>query len=229
MSCVSATSCLTVGLRGSHAVAARWDGTSWQDLVTPAWAAALSGVACTAPDACTVVGRSTNPRHKPLIMTFDGTRWKNQRDVAPHREALGAVACPSSGACLATIAADFDFASGKIRAPAGAERWDGRRWRLASTGMPRGAEIKDIDCRAASDCTAVGIDVGEGQALALRWNGSRWTRIATPHLKPSPIGSPFEHEFPVLGAVSCPAGGPCVAVGARAISRTESRTLAETG
>jgi hypothetical protein len=122
--------------------------------------------------------------------------------------------------------------------PALAERFDGHAW--TALPVPAGtAGLSPLTCMTATSCTAV--------AFAL--DGSTWSSSggfghkadivtglscasATSCLTVGfrgPLGSRFQYEYPVLGAVSCPTGGPCVAVGARAISRTEARALAGTG
>ena len=100
-----------------------------------------------------------------------------------------------------------------------AERWDGTSWRILRTPNPPGAAISmlfGVACTAPSACIAVGTSfttAGASQALAERWNGTRWTIQPTPN-PPQGGGG--------LNGVSCTSARACTAVGA-----SGARTLAE--
>jgi hypothetical protein len=124
---------------------------------------------------------------------------------------------------------------------------------------PAVGNLNGVACISAANCMAVGGSSGpaEGHALAERWNGSRWTLVATPSPSnedlsavacPSAslcqaVGSvgaekwngatwslekmPTNVLAPSLSSVSCPAVSDCVAVGGRSNGKT-AVTLAET-
>ena len=95
-----------------------------------------------------------------------------------------------------------------------AESWNGSTWTVVPT-PPVGGENSNLDsvsCTSASACTAVGnivYEVGDGGQkevpLAEQWNGTGWTRKATP--KPSAGGATS------LSSVSCTSASSCTAVG----------------
>jgi len=222
ISCSSPTDCLVVGSRTTGGFALRWDGTRWHSLTVP-HAASLAGVACAAPDACTAVGLDRAHGRPPLVVRWNGTRWKAQADAAPREDYFDAVACPTRTACVAVGSAPEHSSTGAF-----AERWDGRRWQRANAGFARQSAPFDVDCRAPVDCTMVG---NLGQPLAMRWNGGRWTRIATPNVPALPhglLGDVLGGLFPAYASVACVPAGPCVAVGGQG-SANGLRTLAASG
>ena len=125
------------------------------------------------------------------------------------------VSCPAAHSCMAV--GNYVKASGV--AASLAERWDGTSWRILHTPNPPGAAISSlfgVACTTPSACTAVGISVtaaGASQALAERWNGTRWAIQATAS-PPQGGGS--------LNGVSCTSARACTAVGA-----SNAGTLAE--
>jgi hypothetical protein len=82
-----------------------------------------------------------------------------------------------------------------------AELWNGATWTIQATVNPgvRSDGLSGVSCVAASACTAVGFEDGQGP-LAEGWNGSTWTQ------QPTPRGLP-------LTSVSCTAASACTAVG----------------
>jgi hypothetical protein len=65
--------------------------------------------------------------------------------------------------------------------------------------------LDDISCSSAKSCVAVGTYQRNGKTLALRWNGSRWMRTATPN--------PNANYGEALTAVSCVSAKDCWAFG----------------
>src|SRR5262245_49246869 len=83
-----------------------------------------------------------------------------------------------------------------------------------------GGEIHAISCSSAGACTAVGTNVskaGLNVTLAERWNGSSWTRQATP----SPAAAVTAPAAPVLQGVSCPSATFCETVGTNSLGPIE--------
>ena len=83
--CASPSSCLAVGysVAGNSPIplVERWDGSRWSLGTAPrvpgASGSALSGVTCTAPDACIATGnyRHATPDEHAFTASWDGTRW----------------------------------------------------------------------------------------------------------------------------------------------------------
>lgn len=182
VSCPSARFYIAVGLRSrgarsaSTALTAAWNGRAWRALATPQpnrrgrypGGSYLSSVSCIAADACTALGtydatpQSQVATDEPLVERWNGHSWRLQH--APpaytqdgrHRYAqetpMSAVSCATRSACLAV---------GIIEPQNGAaspfvDRWDGHRWRAATTGLPRFSSLYGVSCTSASTCTAVG-------------------------------------------------------------------------
>ena len=206
VSCTSPSACTAVG--GSPpgtprtVLAERWNGSSWQIQSAPSPAGAfLSGVACTSSAACTAVGGSNAGT---LAERWDGTTWRTQATPNPPQGggALLSVACTSPSACTAAGNSN----SGNL-----AERWNGTSWRIQPTPNPGGAQftfLNTVACASASACTAAGAYIdssGAFQALAERWDGTRWAIQPTPHLASGAMN--------LLIGVACTSATGCLAVG----------------
>src|SRR6516162_1712158 len=116
------------------------------------------------------------------------------------------VSCPAANSCMAV--GGYTKASGA--AVALAERWNGTSWRILPTPNPARATVSflfGVACSTPSACTAVGQAIigGASQALAERWDGTRWSIQATPS---PPQGGAF------LNGVACTSASACTAVGA---------------
>jgi hypothetical protein len=241
VSCTSARACTAVGSSGpflglgrlggaaappvtaprTATLAERWDGRRWriQPTADPGGSAALLGVSCSSPRACTAVGdEQAGSRFLTLAERWNGSRWSIQPTPSPASavvsELLG-VSCPAANSCMAV--GDDTGSSGPVFAFA--ERWDGSRWAIAGVLRPAHASetfLRSVSCSSARTCTAVG-SFQSGPAsfpLAERWTGSQWRQQAAPG------------TGELLG-VSCPAPSRCIAVGDRPSRRHgQSTTLA---
>lgn len=90
-------------------------------------------------------------------------------------------------------------------------------WRLSNAPAPPGGELSRNTCLTASDCIAVGA-ISEGP-LAMRWNGTTWTQMATP--KPESTG------ISRLRDVACSAANACTAVGGIRIGGQDTEAFAQ--
>jgi hypothetical protein len=214
VSCAGAHACMAVGyylnsLLRPVSLAEAWNGTTWKTVPTPsppgATDIALSGVSCTAADACTAVGSYDNSSGVlvTLAESWNGTSWRIQATPSPGAtfSQLSGVSCPAAAACTAV---------GRDTAGTLAESWDGTSWRVQATPNPGGATsiaLSGVSCTAAGACTAVGsYDVsGSATPLAEGENGTRWVIEATPIA---------QRDLPsgLLG-VSCITSRACTAVG----------------
>ena len=217
VSCPAARTCTAVGFSINSAgndvpLAERWNGTSWkiQPVPNPAGATGtqLSGVSCSAANACTAVGTAPNAT---LAERWNGTSWRIQATPNPPGAffaQLSSVSCPTASTCTAvghysnTAGAAFTLA----------ERWNGTSWRIQATPNPAGTlgtALNGVSCSSASACTAVGGYAANGSStsltLAERWNGMSWRIQATPN----PAGSLGTG----LNGVSCSSASACTAVG----------------
>jgi hypothetical protein len=153
------------------------------------------------------------------------SHWRIQKSAnrdAPS-DGLRSISCLSTRFCVAV--GSYGGVSGSPVKTL-AEMWNGTAWALQDTPNPRGATstiLESVSCTAINACVAVGRYVsatGLLQALALGWNGNRWTIQAAL----DPEGSAHD----LLSAVSCTAENACVAVGTSANrSVTSTATLAE--
>jgi putative hemolysin len=238
VSCVSAQACMAVGttddghVSSSHGVlnvgslAEIWNGSSWTQVPTPASAApnpALSSVSCASAVFCVAVGRThvngssspqfAEPAERALVETWNGTSWVIQPNPAAALagSALNGVTCRSSTYCIAV---------GGHREAVLVETWNGTSWRLQSPPRPgkHGGYLEGVSCTASS-CMAVGAynanpgrGIDEGEPVAERWAGGRWTVQYPP-------GAGL--YFPELLGVSCVSDSFCLAVGIHELSQQE--------
>jgi hypothetical protein len=239
VSCTSARACTAVGNSGpflglglrngtagplvsaprTATLAERWDGRRWriQPTADPDGSAALLGVSCSSPRACTAVGdKQVGSTFLTLAERWNGSRWSIQPTPSPASalvsDLLG-VSCPAANSCMAV--GDYYGSSGPVFGFA--ERWDGSRWAIAGVLRPARASetfLRSVWCPSPRTCTAVGSfqSASTSFPLAERWTG-QWREQAAP--------GPGE----LLG-VSCPALSRCIAVGDRPGRRHgESTTL----
>jgi hypothetical protein len=219
VSCVSATACIAVGdyqTTTERTLAEHWNGASWTLQTTPnpvgAKASYLSGVSCTSATVCTAVGHYVNSTGKSVTLAekWNGSTWVVQTTANPTGAAgssLGAVSCPSATACTAV----GNWAGSGGTQLTLAEKWNGASWLLQTTPNPAGAFgsfLTGVSCTSATACLAVGNSAdtaGFQTTLAEIWNGASWQVQTSPN--------PGQSDGSVLGAISCRALTPCVAVG----------------
>jgi hypothetical protein len=154
-------------------------------------------------------------------MRWNGRTWATQGTrnpgAGPTSLELFGVSCTATSACVAV---------GSTGSQPLALRWDGANWarqHVAPThgGVGTQGELVSVSCAGLGGCIAVG-DNGGNQKVALvadRWDGTSWTRMATPHRA---SGS---QSF--LQGVSCAGPGLCVAAGWENNGSARDTTLAE--
>jgi putative hemolysin len=237
VSCVSAQTCIAVGTSDDGhasesneplnigALAESWNGSAWTELPTDAAVApdpSLSSVSCSSAVFCVAVGRTqatggfsgfAQPVEHALIETWNGTSWAVQPNPAAALagSALNGVSCRSSTYCIAV---------GGHHEAVLAEVWNGTSWTLQSLPRPghHGGFLEGVSCTAGL-CVAVGSynanpgrGIDEGEPVAERWDGRRWTVQYPP-------GAGL--YFPELLGVSCVSGSFCLAVGVHELSQQE--------
>jgi hypothetical protein len=135
VACARARSCAAVGYSGNRAgtagvpLAERWNGRRWALVPIPdppaAMAAFLSGVSCTATDACVAVGFLTTRAGavRTLAERWDGASWAIVPAPTPEGATalqLEAVSCGGANACVAVphgLAADQHPVRGAVGWP----------------------------------------------------------------------------------------------------------------
>jgi hypothetical protein len=208
VACPTATACIAVGSYTDSfgvglTLAERWDGTSWSLQSTPhpgVLGSSLSGVACTAANACTAVGSYLQPGSAcntssncpfTLAERWDGTSWTIQTSPNPggsYGSWLSAVACPAATTCTAvgSYITKSSIIHNKLEAVTLAEQWNGTSWAFQTPRNPSGVDNHLYGVTCSPGCTAVGNDVqfvaGHFRyfALAEQWNGTSWTVQSTP-------------------------------------------------
>ncbi len=199
VSCATTSACMAVGwFKESTNIATprkglsvSWNGSAWSTVATAVPGGAengvtLTGISCTAANACTAVGRTGGvspafPSESTLAEVWNGSAWAVQTTVNPLTySGLSAVSCTSSSACTAV---------GKKRpesAQAGtqtlAERWNGSSWSTQATPNPVPYDqslLEDTSCLSSTSCVAVGNDEYRGTAFVQTWNGSEWKVLTT--------------------------------------------------
>ena len=206
ISCSSATACTAVGYyydrnADDFLLAERWDGRQWSYQRTPRARgadASSGGVSCPLTTFCMLV-------EGPRTERWDGTRWTIV--PTPARTQLAGVSCTSRTQCVAVGRIPT---RGSSAPPSLLEVWNGHAWHIQTVPTPvatTDAFLTAISCPSRTACTAVGaVTVGNSNNqrqhdLAERWDGKRWTILATP-----------ASDLLVSG-LSCTSSVDCVAVG----------------
>ena len=224
VACPATDDCLAAGYNepgtGTRPVVSlieHWDGSSWSMNTTQDPAVAintlLTGIACTASDACLATGYyapgggGDGTAQLPMADAWDGQVWslaKLPSPVGSLGATLNAVSCTAAG-CVAV--GMFDDAVGDD-VPL-IESTNGSRWIVNPTppltAGPYG-QLWAVSCASAVSCMAVGDQSGAATTpLTEEWDGTGWTiQAAAP--PPGSYGGSLE-------SVSCASASECVAVG----------------
>ncbi len=177
-------------------------------------AASLSAVACPALRFCVAVGSyfDDQPSALGLVDTFSAGHWTASPPPAPPPNAnaapqvfLQTVTCPATDACVAI----GSYVDAKGNLPGLIETLSHGSW--TPTAVPRAA-VFAVTCPAPGSCVAVGSTYGEtGRLHGFIETLSRGTWSAPQAPLPE---NRARDPSPVLDAVTCPAVGSCVAIGA---------------
>lgn len=176
-------------------LAARWNGTSWSAVATPALTgdASLRGVDGSssqnvwAVGARAATGGGGSVVAAPLTELWNGSSWSVRPSPVPPN---------ATGASLdgvKTFSATSAWAVGNQTVSSAPftrtliQRWNGTSWSVVPSPNPDATFnlLTDVDGAAADDVWAVG-NVGRdgyGSTIAgtvLHWNGSAWSRVAVP-------------------------------------------------
>jgi hypothetical protein len=176
-----------------------WDGKLWEKVTAPRVRGGLPfAIASLAPDDVWAVGVAKTARGlRTLTEHWDGTRWTVVPSPNPASAARGRFAILL--AVTATSSKDVWAAGYRGRTGSNVSRtliehWDGRRWTIIPSPNTRALNgvvnniLFSISSARKGDVWAVGswggVAGGYGgrgdHALALHWDGSRWSRITMP-------------------------------------------------
>ncbi len=251
VSCVSSSFCIAVGATGLQIAAAlQFNGQTWKRISLPRvrWGPTLTAISCAATTNCTAVGSYDVNKVgvadlRPLAMRWTGGgHWTVAKPPAERDRFHGktfsnftwltSVSCPSRTSCLATgltLRTQNFYPQGGF-----ADRWNGTRWRTATTGLGHNSPLNGVSCVAVDDCYAAGqfdprlVPRPSAQApLVTHWAAGRWTRVALPAVPTLPNVEWFEDNLldPNLFGISCVLSVGCTVVGAQP-QGTQSTPLA---
>jgi hypothetical protein len=218
ISCVSPADCTAVGEyqsigRGKTLVES-WNGTSWSHVPSPNRGGQniLQSVSCVSATSCMAVGyynKSSTVASRNLIESWNGTTWSVVSSPNPaaigDTNQLSGVSCVSASDCTAVGYYGINGGDNTL-----VESWNGTAWSVVPTpslGSSTVSTLLGVSCVSASDCTAVGAQLGAGnanQTLAESWDGTAWSVMPTPD--PSASAD-------ILYATSCLSASDCTAVG----------------
>jgi hypothetical protein len=185
-----------------HPLMLHWNGTVWAVVSSPEpggrYGTSLNAVTALSPsDAWAVGSYGTRPSHpavcpgcpgrKSLVLHWNGRAWNKVASPSqgvPPDSNLSAV---SAAASADALAAGWSYFYVPDEQNTLALRWAGRAWtRVASPSPgPKGdvfAFLSGVSALSPSSAWAVGsrITSTANDTLILRWNGSRWRRVASP-------------------------------------------------
>jgi hypothetical protein len=216
VSCISTASCTAVGMQqsktGAYAtLVENWNGSGWAIEPSPSPSgggeAFLTGVSCTAANACMAVGVHGNP-NIGFAERWNGTAWSlvPTPNLSAIQYGVGSVACTSATSCVAVGFYIQNLGSPGLTL---AENWNGASWNVETTANPAGTTgsfLSSVACPSPTSCTAVGFYSNGTTSLTLveTWNGISWSIVPSPN--------PAGYNITLL-SLACSHNGTCLAVG----------------
>ncbi len=163
-----------------HTLILHWNGTRWTRVASPSPGrfAGLTGVAATsASNAWAVGGTGTGT----LILHWNGTKWTH-------------VASPPGAGVLMGVSAKSAANAWAVGTSLGGVdhtlilHWNGARWTRVASPNPGGSHfdntLSGVAVTSAGNAWAVGnytTGPAGSKTLILRWNGTKWTHVASPN------------------------------------------------
>jgi len=185
---LSATDAWAVGGSGSTGLVERWNGTSWATFPSPNLAdpsnpsnfALLSAVDATSASNAVAVGTANG---SAVALRFNGTSWSTTTVPSAAANKLNDVQAFSATDAWAVGRSAPTFNGLTL-----ARHWNGSSWAQAPTPSPgtRDNVLLAVSGTSSTDVWAVGWyrDLPYGNrtqhSLVLHWNGSAWSRVASP-------------------------------------------------
>jgi hypothetical protein len=164
-----------------------WDGRRWTQTPSPdpGFRDELDAVTATSAASAWAVGSSGSQQQpgRPFILHWNGTAWT--RAIIPHLKGTGGELLGVNATSAVNV-----WAAGDVTDSAGEHtlllRWDGTGWTRAPSPDPGGSGVIDslrgVAATSADSAWAAGY-ISNGayyQSLILHWNGTAWTRAASP-------------------------------------------------
>jgi hypothetical protein len=196
---VSASDAWAVGFfssgAGDKTLILHWNGTRWKQVPSPNPGGTgsdddlFSVTATSRSDAWAVGETFASSKITTLIVRWNGRRWATVTSPSPGRstELFGVAATSGSNAWAVGDATNGTAEQTLVL------HWNGRRWEQVTSPNQGGSTNRNIlvaaTATAAKNAWAVGYFAhGTGQStLILRWNGTKWTHVASPNLGASNI------------------------------------------
>ena len=207
----------------------------------------LASVACPQAGSCVAAGQylDNSSQTEPFIATLSGGTWTAVKAALPadaaatgQSAALGAIACPAPGACIA--GGHYLVHGGQPRYLA--ETQSGGAWTASALPLPADAAadqksseynataIGALACASAGACVATaGYMTKAKEVLPVieTLSGGTWTAARAPLPTDAAVGSgPANGAY--LYLATCPAAGHCVAVGNYPAADGTDESLIET-
>jgi len=191
----------------TETLALHWNGTTWSKVASPnpggtssSDFSSLSGVSANSATDAWAVGAYSNPTTfatETLALHWNGTKWSKVASPNPG-DAPG-----SAFSTLAGVSADSAtdaWAVGYYNNPTSgggsqetlALHWNGTKWSKVASPNPGDTSsgttpnfLTGVSANSATDALAVGFyfspTTGVRETLALHWNGTKWSKVASPN------------------------------------------------
>jgi hypothetical protein len=227
----SATDAWAVGYYiNPTAQALHWNGTKWSKVASPNPGGTagnfLTGVSADSATDAWAVGGYINPTtgaSETLALHWNGTKWSKVASPNP-----GGTAGSSDYSYLNGVSANSAtdaWAVGAYINPTTfateslALHWNGTKWSTVSSPNPGGttsssdfSSLNGVSANSATDAWAVGYygkTTGAEETLVLHWNGTKWSKVASPN----PGGTTSSSDISYLIGVSADSATDAWAVG----------------
>ncbi len=226
----------------------RWNGRSWSQVRVPEPAGTassdvnvLNAIRCMSATRCLAVGLDGMITGPPTLaneaLLWNGRKWSVQKTPQPggttttgDTNVMVGLTCASPTSCWAAGVYGTEATPAVLLNEV--LHWNGKKWSLFEVPNPDGTgsgsfnELSGDFCSNSRSCWAVG-SYTPGHAIvrpilteALRWNGTRWSRVKTPN----PAGA-ADQDSNELFAVRCSRPDNCWAVGQAAGKSGQTRNV----
>jgi hypothetical protein len=212
-----------------------WNGTSWSEVASPnpggttsaSDASTLFGVsAVSATDAWAVgyyVVNPTTQAQETLVLHWNGTKWSKVASPSPGGTSMNFEINTLNG--VSAVSATDASAVGSYNNPTTgatetlALHWNGTKWSKVASPSPGGTSMNfdnsflhGVSADSATDAWAVGHYISSTtagtEAVALHWNGTKWSKIASPN-----PGGTIASAYNTLNGISAVSATDAWAVG----------------
>ncbi len=189
MAATSARDVWAVGFTENHKVLiVRWDDSTWAGVRVPRLPGdgQLSGVAAISARDVWAVGsiavRGRVPFSRPLIMHWDGTRWRQFPAAPAHSDSYLVGIAGSSARDMWAVGFSASSLSRTL-----IEHWDGTAWTTVRSPDPFrcGDALTAVAVLSGRNAWAAGTTtncIGGNRNLIVHWDGTAWQPVASPRI-----------------------------------------------